>query len=141
MKNLWWSLMLTPFIAVSCGGGYGNDDDDDSGPQEEEDTPTGQTKNLFSVWSSSEDQLSLDFRGMTFNRASNFNFVQLGTGLSCSCIVAVSGTQSTGAIAVGSCSGQLNCTEFENNGVPYTYSKSGSVLQICSAPNSCSTYR
>lgn len=137
MKNLFWCFLLTPFLTISCGSG-GSDDDDDSGRQEEE-APTGSSKNLFSVWSSSEDRAILDFRGMDFGRAFFFDFTQ--SGLTCRCIVAISGSQSSGAIAVGSCSGTLDCTPLENNGIPYTYTKSRTVLQLCDAPNSCSTYR
>ena len=128
------TALFFSYIFVSCG----KDGSDGSDAQNQED------KSIFSIWTR-DDGLRLDFEGARFN----IPFVTTAIfpdGAKCSCRGVISGAESLGAIKASSCSyigggaGDPGCVFYENNGVPYTYTKENSTLLFCSAPNDCGTY-
>ena len=130
-----FSMLFLSFIFLSCGSeGSGGRD----APQQEEE------KSIFSIWTR-DDGFSLNFEGARFN-TSFVTTAIFADGAKCSCRGVISGAESLGAIKASSCSyigggsGDPGCVFYDNNGVPYTYTKENSTLLFCSAPNDCGTY-
>lgn len=135
MKKI--SLILTflflSLTFVSCGGSSGGG----GGGQERQ-----EEKSIFDKWVDDEFG-TVDFTGYEFDTPSELN-ISYGSGEICSCVLTISGSESSGRIDVTSCfyigggSGDPEC--FSNNG-SYPYTKEEEILRICFAPNDCVDFR
>ena len=140
-------LFLSLLLIVSCGS-----DDDDNGhvvreEEEERSDDNGTGIDLFRSWRSVDGLFIFDLSGASFNNTRGKIF-RLNSGELCRCTLLVNGNQTSGKIRVSSCSyagggfGDPDCAEvWENNGLPYTYTKSGRRLLICEAPARCRNYQ
>ena len=141
-------LFLSFLFFSSCGS-----DDDDNGnalneeEQEERNEDNGSEADLFSTWESVDGLFTFDFSGVSFKNPSGKIF-RLNSGELCRCTVLVNGSQSSGKIRVSSCAyggggfGDPDCSSiWENNGLPFSYTKTGRRLQICEAPARCRNFR
>ena len=106
----------------------------------------GSSKSLFSEWTRSDNQFYVDLTDASFSTTFIMGFV-LSSGEICACNAVISGSESSGSATVSSCSyvsggsGDPGCASiWENGGSPYTYTKSGSTLELCDNPSSCGTY-
>ena len=127
-------LVLVAQVGCSKGGSGGSSDAGSVTP-----------KAFFASWTRDDGVLSLNFTGGSFGPSYGFYFLIIGTGESCLCSsVVFSGSEANGTISASGCGHYTGpnsgtCSAFNNSGVPYTYSKAGSVLTVCDT-GSCGTY-
>lgn len=105
------------------------------------DSGGGATKDLFDIWTRDDLALTLDLRSGTFG-AFTMTWT-LSDGSHCTSTINVSGSQSSGSYSVsgsvysGGGSGDPGCSSLDDTG---TYSKTATILTICSSTNGCGTY-
>lgn len=98
------------------------------------------SKPLFSTWTEDGNGFILAMGGGGFG-SNNFEYILTG-GAICNCIINVTGSDSSGNAVMSSCSygsggsGDPGCASLDAS---YTYSKTSTVLSICTG-GTCNTY-
>lgn len=92
------------------------------------------SKPLFSIWTASDNTYTMDLRSVKFGVSSNG--VATVFGQTCSCKVLAQGSETSGTMAISSCSSTtIDCSSFNISG---TYTKSSAnILQVCDSTNTC----
>lgn len=136
-------FLLLALTACGNPGGTLNLTVDSNGSTSEASSGTGggstpASKDLFSVWTSSDSSYELDLTAASFNNSSTAS-VKIITGQSCSCNVLIQGSESSGNMTISSCTGNFSyngetCSSFAGSG---TYTKSATDLHLCLSSNSC----
>jgi len=129
-------FLLIACIVGAVGCGSGGDGSSASGSS---------TKAFFSSWTRDDKEIAVDFTGGSFGPTYQLQFINASISETCQCTsVVFSGTETAGSIAVSGCSHSAGpdsgiCTEFDNGGSPYTYTKSGVTLTLCDS-SGCGLY-
>lgn len=131
--------MLFAFILGACGGGSDSPSVNSVG--------TG-NKDLFSSWAEQSPRQGtiVDFTGMSFSGPHRWREFFPNSLGACDCVIAFSGTESSGTIVVADCQFNFNtgsfdpgCTTFDGSA---TYSKTSDTLTICTTTSgSCAVLK
>ena len=105
-------------------------------------------KDLFSYWESTDGVWKIELRGTDFGQTTIFP-ISLTGGDQCNCLQRFTGVQSNGFFTMNNCtyqigsgSGLINCSDFNQTG---TYTKTSDTLSLCTnmidGSQFCRTYK
>lgn len=131
MLRLTLVLSVCALIAGCSGGGSSGG------------SSSAKTYSLFNFWLADDNSLLFTLKGGSYNGASFIGALAVvGSGETCTCSISASGDDSSGNFTTSNCSyssggsGDPGCSSLDQY---YTYTKSGSSMELCD-PGGCESY-